>query len=185
MFKPSRRPPASASPHRQPGFAETQFLHAQEDADYGGFAPTQMFGEDDVPVSVAAAPAGAGTWAACGLPQRGAPVRFLASVPPGLPAADPRMPPSWVTSRWVDAREFGAHDAARQTHELIAAQRRVDGRLAAPVAYRGRPGGLAARLLAACDALLPGEMRSLLPLFLCVAVTVALISAVLPLLDKP
>ena len=101
------------------------------------------------------------------------------------PAAneEPLIPASWVTSQWVAAQEAKAHEAAHQARLLIAAQRR--GEAESGSAPAGAPRTGFGRLRAALERLLPGEFRSLLPLFICVSVTMALISAVLPLLDKP
>jgi len=107
----------------------------------------------------------------------------------GLDEVAPAMPQSWITSQWVAAQEAKAHEAAAQARAVIAAQRRADheadaahaqapahepAHAAAPDAARG---GFA-RLRAAFGRL------SLLPLFIGVTVTVALISAVLPLVDR-
>jgi hypothetical protein len=71
---------------------------------------------------------------------------------------------------------------------VISAQRRAEEQAEAAQATEPAPAaplkGLA-RLRAAFDRLLPGEFRSLLPLFIGVTVTMAMISAVLPLFDKP
>ncbi len=103
-------------------------------------------------------------------------------------ADEPLIPQSWVTSQWVAAQEAKAHEAANQARAVIAAQRRAEERADATPADDAAPAapktGLA-RLRAAFERLLPGEFRSLLPLFIGVTVTMALISAVLPLIDKP
>ena len=83
-----------------------------------------------------------------------------------------------ATSQWVAAQEAKA--AADQARAVIAAQRRTEdagGTLATGTAPRT---GLA-RLRAAFERLLPG---GLLPLFIGVTVTMALISTALPLIDK-
>jgi len=104
----------------------------------------------------------------------------------------PAMPQSWITSQWVAAQEAKAHEAAAQARAVIAAQRRADheadaahapahahahAHAVAPDAPDAPRGGLA-RVRAAFGRL------SLLPLFIGVTVTVALISAVLPLVDR-
>ena len=161
MFKPLTR--YNKHSHRSNGeFAETMFVHTAGDDDYSGFAPTEMFPEDDlVPLS---APASADAARAAASTSRTALERAAAApVPAMAPRAqaveESSAPQSWVTSQWV----------AAQAHE------------AAP----GSPRTGLARLRAAFERLLPGEFRSLLPLFIGVTVTVALISAVLPLFDKP
>ena len=97
------------------------------------------------------------------------------------------MPQSWVTSQWVAAQETKAHDAANQARAVIAAQRRAEeqGDASPPAVAAAAPRTGLARLRAAFERLLPGDFRSLLPLFIGVTVTMALISAVLPLFDKP
>ena len=102
--------------------------------------------------------------------------------------AAPAIPQSWVTSQWVAAQEAKAHEAADQARAVIAAQRRADEQVEAAhgyVAPQAAPRTGLARLRAAFGRLLPGEFRSLLPLFIGVSVTMALISSVLPLVDRP
>ena len=169
MFKPSTRiRTRSAHAHQVPGFAETQFLHAEDDEDYSGFAPTQMFEDEPrAPLSV--------------VPRAAEPSRNAA------PAEEGAMPPSWVTSRWVDVQESKAHEAAHQARAVIAAQRRGDaGDRAAPTAADTAPAtGWMRRVQRAVQRVLPIDFYSVLPLFICVSLTMALISAVLPLFDKP
>ena len=75
------------------------------------------------------------------------------------------MPPSWVTLRWVEAQEAKAREAAERAR--ASARRRI-------------PGGWLERLQRA----LPGHsLSSVLPLFVCVGLAVALFAAVLPLCD--
>ena len=100
----------------------------------------------------------------------------------------PAIPQSWVTSQWVAAQEAKAHQAADQARAVIAAQRRADEQVEAAhgyVAPQAAPRTGLARLRAAFGRLLPGEFRSLLPLFVGVSVTMTLISSVLPLVDRP
>ena len=187
MFKPLIRANKN-SPRPNAGFAETMFVHDAEDDDYSGFAPTEMFADEELtpvpePVSPQATRAAATT-------SHSALERVASAAAPALPpaAAEPSIPQSWVTSQWVAAQEAKAHEAADHARAVIAAQRRAD-----ELADEARAGHAAmaapktglARLRAAFERLLPGEFRSLLPLFIGVSVTVALISAVLPLLDKP
>jgi hypothetical protein len=108
----------------------------------------------------------------------------------GMPEADdpaPAVPQSWATSQWVAAQEAKAHEAADQARAVIAAQRRADEQVEAAhgyVAPQAAPRTGLARLRAAFGRLLPGEFRSLLPLFIGVSVTMALMSSVLPLVDR-
>ena len=188
MFKPLTR---SNKQHRSNGgFAETMFVHAAEDDDYSGFAPTEMFEEEDVaPLPV---PANADAARAAATTSRSALERAASASAPAaapMPAAEePAMAQSWVTSQWVAAQEAKAHEAANHARAVIAAQRRADEQAeAAHHAVQGEtnaPRTGLARLRAAFGRLLPGEFRSLLPLFIGVTVTVAVISAVLPLIDK-
>jgi hypothetical protein len=87
----------------------------------------------------------------------------------------PHMARSWATARWAAKQEAAAHMAAEKAHAAIAAQRRADepSRESDQVPPRTALG----RLLAAVD--------HLLPLFIGVSVTMALIAALLPLFDRP
>ena len=193
MFKPLTRSPKT--PHRpNAGFAETQFLHTADDEDYSGFAPTQMSDDGlldvadvaEAPVERPAAPTPAATRAAASTSrtalERAATTPAAEPAAPGAPADEPSSPQSWVTSQWVAAQEAKAHDAANQARAVIAAQRRAEEE--ADAAEPAAPLTGLARLRAAFERLLPGEFRSLLPLFIGVTVTMALISAALPLFDK-
>jgi hypothetical protein len=190
MFKPLTRSAAKSTKRSVAGFAETQFLHDAEDADYSGFAPTEMFEDDDEGATAPAAVGVSSASKAAASTSRSALAR-AANAPAGVAsaAADneaPLIPASWVTSQWVAAQEAKAHEAAHQARLVIAAQRRGEAESAAsPDAAAVAPRTGFGRLRAALERLLPGEFRSLLPLFICVSVTMALISAVLPLLDKP
>jgi hypothetical protein len=188
MFKPLSR---NKTPHRpNAGFAETQFLHSSEDEDYSGFAPTQMFDEHDLAAAgeaPVAAPTPAATRAAASTSRSA--LERAATAPVEAPAAaapsdEPSIPQSWVTSQWVAAQEAKAHEAANQARAVIAAQRRAEEQAESgePAAEPAAPRNGLARLRAAFERLLPG---GLLPLFIGVTVTVALISAALPLFDKP
>ena len=185
MFKPLIRT-AKNSPRPAAGFAETQFVHHADDDDYSGFAPTQLFGDED---ELLAAPvANAADAHAAASTSRSA-LERAAKAPVAEPAEadEPSIPQSWVTSQWVAAQEAKAHEAANQARAVIAAQRRADEQADAadPVATAAAPRTGLGRLRAAFEKLLPGEFRSLLPLFIGVSVTMALISAVLPMIDKP
>lgn len=187
MFKPLAR--SNKSPQRQNGgFAETQFLHTAGEDDYSGFAPTEMFGEDDlVPLGDPVAPANPAAAHAAASTSRSALERVAAApAPPPASTRDTQESPAqaWATSQWVAAQEAKAHDAANQARAVIAAQRRADEQAAAHphVAVAVAPKTGLARLRAAFERLLPG---GLLPLFIGVSVTMALISTALPLIDKP
>ena len=190
MFKPLSR--SNKNSYRpKGGFAETMFVHAAEDDDYSGFAPTEMFEEEDaaplpVPAGAEAAREAASTSRTA--LERAATAPAPETAPLVQAAEEPAIAQSWVTSQWVAAQEAKAHEAANQARAVIAAQRRADEQ--AETAHRdaappAAPRTGLARLRAAFERLLPGEFRSLLPLFIGVTVTVALISAVLPLIDKP
>jgi hypothetical protein len=82
----------------------------------------------------------------------------------------------------VAAQEAKAHEAADQARAVIAAQRRAEEQLAGDAATDvAAPRTGLARLRAAFERLLPG---GLLPLFIGVSVTMALISTALPLIDR-
>ncbi len=194
MFKPLTR--STKTPRPNAGFAETQFLHTAGDEDYSGFAPTEMFDDDvtdigEAPAADIGAATPAATRAAASTSRTAleraaaAPVEAQAAA---APSDEPSIPQSWVTSQWVAAQEAKAHEAANQARAVIAAQRRAEeqaeaGEPAAAAAAAPRTG--LARLRAAFERLLPGEFRSLLPLFIGVSVTMVLISSVLPLFDRP
>ena len=188
MFKPFAR--SNKTSHRSNGgFAETTFLHTAGEDDYSGFAPTQTSEEEDA--VQAPAPANPEAARAAASTSRTA-LERAASAPvpaPAVPAAEEAsIPQSRVTSQWVAAQEAKAHEAANQARAVIAAQRRADEQAEAARGHHAVPAaprtGLA-RLRAAFARLLPGDFRSLLPLFIGVTVSMALISAVLPLVDKP
>ncbi len=189
MFKPLNR---NAKNAKRPaaGFAETQFLHQDGDDDYSGFAPTQLFHEDDLataPAAQPAVPAAPADAHAAASTSRTALERAAAAPVPAAAAADePFIPQSWVTSQWVAAQEAKAHEAANQARAVIAAQRRAEEQAesAEPAAEPAAPRTGLGRLRAAFEKLLPGEFKSLLPLFVGVTVTMATISAVLPMIDK-
>ncbi len=179
MFKPLTRH-AKTSPRPTAGFAETQFVHHADDEDYSGFAPTQLFGEEDELLAPAATPAEAHAAASS---SRSALERAAKAPVAGAGAADePSAPQSWATSQWVAAQEAKAHEAANQARAVIAAQRRADEQADATAPAAPRTGF--GRLRAAFEKLLPGEFRSLLALFAGVTATMAMISAVLPMVDR-
>lgn len=190
MFKPLIRSKPKTADRSNAGFAETQFLHLSEDEDYSGFAPTEMFADDDTTPEMPAAQAAGATLAAhaAASTSRSA-LERAAIAPAAAPAAvdEPSIPQSWVTSQWVAAQEAKAHEAAHRARVVIEAQRRAEERVevAEPVEAPGTPRTGLGRLRAAFERLLPGDFRSLLPLFIGVSVTMALISAVLPMFDKP
>lgn len=177
MFKPLSRN-AKKPRNANGGFAETQFLHTAGEDDYSGFAPTQMFGEDELaalsepvaPATPAAARAAASTSQSV--------LERVATTSAQAPATQAQ-----ATSQWVAAQEAKAHEAADQARAVIAAQRRAEERLAddAAATEAAAPRTGLARLRAAFERLLPG---GLLPLFIGVSVTMALISTALPLIDR-
>jgi hypothetical protein len=91
---------------------------------------------------------------------------------------------AWSTARWVEEQEALAAAAVRRAS---APARRVPdfrpARLAARRAAR-RPGNWLLRFEAALHRLLPGGLGSLLGLFLCVTLSMALISSMLPVVDR-
>jgi hypothetical protein len=158
MIKPITRP-ARIPARSNGGFAETLLLHSTDDEDYSGFAPTQMFAEEDEVLAPAALPVAQGPSGTSDPASGGA----------------PRAPGAWATSRWAAKQEAAAHAAADKARAVIAAQRRDDAWARSTDAPAPRT--VLARLRAAAG--------NLLPLFIGVSVTMALISALLPLFDKP
>jgi hypothetical protein len=163
MLKTIARP--AAAKRSQASFAETQFLHDEADADYNGFAPTQIMVLDR------RAPSGA------------ARLRCETATPfAPLASDDDFTPASWATARWVEEQEAKALDLARRAQAARATQ----GALAAAAQSSRHPArrGWLARFEDALERLLPGNLGSLLQLFICVSLSMALISAVLPLVDR-
>jgi len=174
MFKPLTRT-AKKPPKTGGGFAETQFLHLAGDDDYSGFAPTQMFGDEELALSEPVAPDAARAAASTSQSVLERAAATSAQAPGALQQAQ-------ATSQWVAAQEAKAHEAAEQARAVIAAQRRADERLAEGALATGTaPRTGLARLRAAFERLLPG---GLLPLFIGVSVSMALISTALPLIDR-
>jgi hypothetical protein len=161
MIKPLTRP-ARIPARSNGGFAQTTLLHSTDDEDYSGFAPTQMFGEDDEVLAPAARPVAQG------------PACVRAASDPASGGAS-HAPGSWATSRWAAKQEAAAHAAADKARAVIAAQRRED--------------ALARGTDAPAPRTALGRLRAaaghLLPLFVGVSVMMALIAALLPLFDKP
>ena len=184
MFKPLTR---SNKNRPNGGFAESMFGHDSGDDDYSGFAPTEMFTDEEFqPLSPSPEAARAAASSSHSAIERMANAPAPAVAAPAKAADETVMPQSWVTSQWVAAQEAKAHEAADHARAVIAAQRRAEEQAeAAQEAVAAAPKTGLARLRAAFERLLPGEFRSLLPLFIGVTVTMALISAVLPLLDRP
>jgi hypothetical protein len=160
MIKPLTRPTRILA-RSNGGFAETRLLHSTDDEDYSGFAPTQMFGEEDEVLAPA------------GLPVAPTPASMRAASDTGSDGA-PRSPGSWAISRWAAKQEAAAHEAADKARAVIAAQRRDD--LLARGTDAPTPRTALGRVRAAAG--------HLLPLFIGVSVTMALIAALLPLFDK-
>lgn len=163
MFKPS--PPASSrslqssSKAERPGFADTQFLHDESDVDYNGFAPTQMFGDEPQDLWLAELP-------------------DAAPVAPSLPRVPPVCGPASIR-RAEAVAEIPSHDELMPAPWAMSSQMGA-GSVAAPAAATP-----IRRLRATLQRLLPGDFYSVLPLFVCVSLAMALISAVLPMIDRP
>ena len=179
MFKPLARN-AKNPPKSNGGFAETQFLHLSSDDDYSGFAPTEMFGDDELaPLADPVVPATPAAVRTAASTSQSVLERAAAATSTQNPAALQAQ----ATSQWVAAQEAKAHEAAEQARAVIAAQRRAEQRLAgdAVATEAAAPRTGLARLRAAFERLLPG---GLLPLFIGVSVTMAVISTALPLIDS-
>jgi hypothetical protein len=148
--------------HAVAHFAETQFLYDEADDDYTGFAPTQM-------LVMERRPAG----------------RALAARPAAVAARtveDEWAPADWSTIRWVEEQEAQAAEAARRVQAARAARGAL--RAAAESSRLPVRRGWLARFEDALDRLLPGNLGSLLQLFICVSLSMALISALLPIVDR-
>ena len=155
--------PALAAQYSHADFAETEFLHDESDSDNTGFAPTQLLVMDR-------------------RRSTNRPSLRTASTVEACEPADEWTPASWATVRWVEEQEAKALDVARRAKAVKTAK----GALAAAAAssrLRVRRGWLA-RFEDALDRLLPGNLGSLLQLFICVSLSMALISALLPLVDR-
>jgi len=153
----------TAAQRQQPCFAETEFLHDEGDADYTGFAPTQLLVMDRRAASNASR------------------MRCeLATAP--VAAEEEFTPAGWATTRWVEEQEANALAIARRAQAARAAR----GALATAAASSRLPVrlGWLARLENALDRLLPGNLGSLLQLFICVSLSMALISSILPIVDR-
>jgi len=173
MFKPLTR--SRKSPRTNGGFADTQLLHTAGEDDYSGFAPTQMFDDELAPLADPVIPATPAAARAAASTSHSVLERAAAASAEDTAASQAR-----ATAQWAAAHEAQAHEAAHQARAVIAAQRHA-GEPAADGAPAAPRTGLA-RLRAAFERLLPG---GLLPLFVGVSVTMAMISAVLPMIDKP
>ena len=142
-------------------FAATEFLHDESDADYSGFAPTQLMVMDR---------------------RRNAP-RLHAVAADTLD--DDCTPAGWATTRWVEEQEALAIAATRRAQAAKAARTAKGALDAAAASSRlGARRGWLARFEEALDRLLPGNLGSLLQLFICVSLSMALISSLLPLVDR-
>jgi hypothetical protein len=92
---------------------------------------------------------------------------------------------AWSTARWVEEQEARAATAARRAsvpHPRRTPDFRSARRAARAAARRGSHWLL--RIEAALDRLLPPGFGTLLGLFLCVSLSLALISSMLPLVDR-
>jgi len=108
-----------------------------------------------------------------------------ASSPEAPRTGSEAMLAAWSTARWVEEQEAIAAAAARRA--AAAPQRRApDFRSARQVARDAarRRGNWLLRFEAALHRLLPAGFGSLLGLFLCVSLSMALISSMLPLVDR-
>jgi hypothetical protein len=94
---------------------------------------------------------------------------------------------AWNTARWVEEQEALAAAAARRATAAVQHAKRTSGvrsaRLAVARAAR-RHGSWLARLEATLDRILPPGFGSLLGLFLCVSLSLVVISSMLPLVDR-
>jgi hypothetical protein len=126
--------------------------------------------------------------AAANAPEFAATEFMFTQVDEGAPAprrASEEMLAAWSTTRWVEEQEAFAAAAARRA-AAAAARRTPDfrsARLAARESARRR-GSWLLRLEATLHRLLPAGFGTLLGLFLCVSLSMALISSMLPIVDR-
>jgi hypothetical protein len=109
----------------------------------------------------------------------------VARMPGRARAQSEAMLAAWSTARWVEEQEAIAAAAVRRA--AGASQRRTpDFRSARQVAREAarRRGNWLVRFEAALHRLLPAGFGSLLALFLCVTLSMALISSMLPIVDR-
>jgi hypothetical protein len=150
----------------QPDFAPTEFMLNDLDDDFSGFAPTEIL---EAPVLRA---------------KMTTPKPVAKRVIKPAPAQDAceaqPMPASWTTVRWVEEQEAIAAAAARRA---TAGNRvhRVLGRTSARPAARL---GWIARLESLLQRVLPPNLGTFLSLFVCVALAIMLMSAMLPIVDR-
>jgi len=142
-------------------FAATEFLLNEFDAEYGGFAPTRPMAHEPRGSTVQAlrAPAAAGS---------------------SRRESDAMMA-AWDTARWVEEMEALAADAVRRAKSEKRARRPPE---FASIGAFALGGGWLARLEAALERALPASLGTLLALFICVSLSMALISSILPIVDR-
>ena len=125
------------------------------------------------------------------VPVPGARAQVAIAEPVGAlahPAADRaapspgRVPAEPLDAQWAEEADFLAELTVRRAQMARSA---LDGGEAVMPArsFPGVPGWLA-RVESLLDRLLPGHLGSLLQLFICVSLTMAMISAMLPLVDR-
>ena len=104
---------------------------------------------------------------------------------PAPRAESEAMLAAWSTARWVEEQEALAAAAVRRA-AVAPARRAPDFRSARQVAREAarRRGNWLLRFEATLHRLLPAGFGSLLGLFLCVSLSMALISSLLPIVDR-
>jgi hypothetical protein len=166
----------------QPDFAATEFMFNEVDEDFTGFAPTRILAAE--PDAAPARPRVPGPKPVAKSVRRHGPkpvAKFVATpVPTGDLYEPDAMPPSWATVRWVEEQEALAAAAARRA----TAGNRVHRVLEPSSPRRAERLGWLARLEAFLQRVLPANLGSFLGLFACVALTMMLMSAVLPMVDR-
>ncbi len=184
MDKTLTRACAPRAQARTADFVDTEFMHDESDADYSGFAPTQLFAVDRrTSAPVAASISGMRCMSATAAPVA---VPFAMPVAAQARLASPLdedwMPSAWATARWVEEQEAKALQAGQRARAAMAAHGVLEA-ASASARVNGRR-NWRVRIEAALDRLLPGNLGSLLQLFICVSLSMALISALLPMVDK-
>jgi len=102
--------------------------------------------------------------------------------PSPRPAAVRESREAWMPAGWTTVRAEEPRDAARQAQAARVARSALQA--AASSSRLPVRRGWFARLEDTLDRLLPGNLGSLLQLFICVSLSMALISALLPLVDR-
>jgi hypothetical protein len=162
-------------------FAPTEFMFNEVDEEFTGFAPTRILAAE--PVSAPARPR-VPTPKPVAKSIRKPASRPVAKSVAAAPTSDlyepDAMPVSWETFRWVEEQEALASAAARRATAGNRVHRVLEPMSSRPV---GNPGWLA-RVEALLQRVMPANLGTFIGLFVCVSLTIILMSAVLPMVDR-